>query len=587
MPVPARRPRPDGTTSSPRPRRRRFGDLGVRTRVVASVLVGVVVAGAVGGSALAALARTDAATASVYDDDLLGFERVAAMRRSTLEMRLDVTSHALAADDASRQTFVRDIAALDATIAEDLDAVVADASAAGHESLAEGAATFADALASYQQLRDRTLLPAAERGDLAAWQRARDMQAAPLIATMMDALAAMVDDQKASAQRSVADAHAAYSSNRTLVVVLLAAGPALALTLGLLTARGILRAVERVRVACDALADGDLTVEAGLDTQDEPGRAAQSLDRAIGTLREVVGDIDTTSVTLAAAAEQLSGSAQAIAAQAEQTEAQAGVVSAAAEQVSRTTQTVAAGTQQMDASIQEISRSTSEAARISDQAARSAAETTDVIERLGESSRQIGDVVKSIAAIAGQTNLLALNATIEAARAGHEGKGFAVVAGEVKDLAQETGSATEDIARRVEAIQADAARAVEAVAEISRVVGAVHELQTTVAAAVEEQTATTAEIGRNVTEAAGGSGQIAENIAGVAQAAAVTRDGSAESERAAGELAALSGRLRGVVGQFRYRVPAGSGAATPALPQQREPARRDEPTTAFVTLPTA
>ncbi|QZN84691.1 methyl-accepting chemotaxis protein [Cellulomonas sp. C5510] len=587
MSVPALHPRPDGTTSPGRPHRRRFGDLGVRTRIVASVLVGVVAAGAVGASALAALARTDAATASVYDDDLLGFERVAAMRRSTLEMRLDVTSHALAADEASRQAFVRDIAALDAAIAEDLGAVVEDAGGAGDEPLAEGAAAFADALASYQQLRDGTLLPAAERGDIAAWQRARDMQAAPLITTMMDALATMVDGEKASAQESVAEAHAAYVSNRTLVVALLAAGLVLALTLGLVTARGILRAVERVRVACDALADGDLTVEAGLDTQDEPGRAAQSLDRAIGTLREVVGDIDTTSVTLAAAAEQLSGSAQQIAAQAEQTEAQAGVVSAAAEEVSRTTQTVAAGTQQMDASIQEISRSTSEAARISDQAARSAAETTAVIERLGESSRQIGDVVKSIAAIAGQTNLLALNATIEAARAGQEGKGFAVVAGEVKDLAQETGDATEDIARRVEAIQADAARAVEAVAEISRVVGAVHELQTTVAAAVEEQTATTAEIGRNVTEAAGGSGQIAENIAGVAQAAAVTRDGSAESERAAGELAALSGRLRGVVGQFRYRVPAGPGGVSPELPQQREPARRDAPDTAFVTLPTA
>lgn len=531
-------------------RPRRFGDLGVRTRVLAAVLVGLVVAGTVGFAGLAALARTDAATERVYTEDLLGFERVAAVRRATLEMRLAVTSHALAGDAVDRAGFAGDIDGLDAQIDDDLAALAA----APDAGVADAVDAFTTALAAYREVRDTALLPAAESGDLAAWRAARDEGAAPQIAVMMDALATMVDGEKASAQESVAAAHAAYTGTRNLGVGLIVVGIAGALALGLATANDIVRSVNRVRAACDALADGDLTVEVGLATRDEPGLAAQALDRAIGTLRDVVGDIDATSVALAAASEQLTGSAQQIASQAQHTQEQAGVVSAAAEQVSRTTQTVAAGAQQMDASIQEISRSTAQAARISDQASRSAGETGEVIARLGESSRQIGDVVQSIAAIAGQTNLLALNATIEAARAGQHGKGFAVVAGEVKDLAQETGVATEDIARRVEAIQEDAARAVAAVQEIARVVAAVHELQTTVAAAVEEQTATTAEIGRNVAEAADGSGEIAANIAGVAQAAAVTRDGSAESRRAADELATMSGRLRSVVGRFRFRT---------------------------------
>src|SRR4029079_18201927 len=129
-----------------------------------------------------------------------------------------------------------------------------------------------------------------------------------------------------------------------------------------------------------------------------------------------------------------------------------------------------------------------------------------VMARLGESSTAIGNVVKVITSIAEQTNLLALNATIEAARAGDAGKGFAVVASEVKDLAQETARATEDISRRVDAIQTDTEGAVTAIDQISQVISRINEFQTTIASAVEEQTATTSEMNRSVSEAATGTG---------------------------------------------------------------------------------
>jgi len=167
------------------------------------------------------------------------------------------------------------------------------------------------------------------------------------------------------------------------------------------------------------------------------------------------------------------------------------------------------------------------------------------------SSKQIGDVVKVITAIAEQTNLLALNATIEAARAGESGKGFAVVANEVKDLAQETARATEDIAAKVASIQGDTSAAVEAIDEIVEIIGRLNEYQTTIASAVEEQTATTSEMTRNITQAATGSERIAANIGEISDAAEATAAGVEDTLGAARDLSGMSGQLRRLVGGFR------------------------------------
>ena len=176
------------------------------------------------------------------------------------------------------------------------------------------------------------------------------------------------------------------------------------------------------------------------------------------------------------------------------TSAQANVASAAAEQVSEMWRTVSTGTEEMGASIREIAKNANEAAGWRLRLSRSPRRPIATVAKLGESSAEIGNVIKVITSIAQQTNLLALNATIEAARAGEAGKGFAVVANEVKELAKQTAKATEDISRKIEAIQSDTKGAVDAIAQIGKIINQINDIQNTIASAVEEQTATTGEI---------------------------------------------------------------------------------------------
>ena len=355
-----------------------------------------------------------------------------------------------------------------------------------------------------------------------------------------------------------------------------------AVVFGTLLSRSIAIPLGRAVRLMESFAVGDLTgvvTPASLARKDEIGGLAVAVQGMLTSWRDVIGNINDGIGVLSASSAELSadsgqmsdgsreasGKAHAVAAAAEQMTANVMSVASGMEQTTVNLSRVASATEQMTSTIGEIAANSEKARRITEQATRQAASISEQMNQLGAAAELIGKVTETITEISSQTNLLALNATIEAARAGSAGKGFAVVANEIKELAKQTAAATEDVKGRIAGVQSSTAGGIAEIAKVTQVIHDVSDIVASIAAAIEEQSTVTKDIARNIGEASVGvvdanqrvsetsqaTAEIAREIVGVDRAAGQMADGSERVRASATEMSRMAGQLQVTVQRFK------------------------------------
>ncbi|WP_457577267.1 methyl-accepting chemotaxis protein [Desulfomarina sp.] len=325
--------------------------------------------------------------------------------------------------------------------------------------------------------------------------------------------------------------------------------------------------------------EGDLTSRLDVKTGDELEEMANWFNVFVTKLQGIIKKISNDSGRLDSSSEELAAIAETMAARVNETSDKSNNVAAAVEEMSANMSAVAgsmnetasavdmvaASVGEMTSTINEIAQTSEKARSITEKAVGQAASASSRVDELGEAAHDIDNVLATISEISDQVDLLALNATIEAARAGEAGKGFAVVASEIKELAQQTSVATQQVKERVLGIQNSTTATVAEINVISNVISENSEIVNTIATAVEEQSVTAGEISRSVDQILQGIQEINENIsqsttvseevareiAEVNQASMELNKNATNVSESAGALKRLASGFNRLVGSFK------------------------------------
>lgn len=396
-------------------------------------------------------------------------------------------------------------------------------------------------------------------------------------------LAAANNEEVSQARQEMNDYY--ISQRRILIGIMVVVMPIVVLMTLILSLRMIVAPIRSMTGVMNRLAGGELTVTVpGLGRKNEIGDMAHAVEvfrkglidaknlaeaerqqveareRRVIAMDKLIRDFDSgiegVLETISAASTELEQTAQSLSAMAEESSRAASSVAAASEEAATNVQAVALAGERMTSSIQNIIRDVGESSAAADRASAEAQETSLIAAGLIDATKKIDDVVVIIQDIASQTNLLALNATIEAARAGEMGKGFAVVANEVKNLATQTASSTEQIAEQVGSVQMVSTQVVAAIRKITDTIQNIHTMSASIADTMATQGQMTEEISANIVEAAQGTKEVTVNISHVSQGAEETGNSAHQLLDAAKDIARQSVMLRDQVGTFLSAIKA-------------------------------
>ena len=548
--------------------------LSIKSKLIA-VLGGLAIAAAAASATgWIALGLNNAAFRSVHDDRVVPLKQLKVISDSYAVDIVD-TAHKVRNGGLDWDDGLKGLDKAKAAIAQNWKAYAATSLTAEEEELvkaARGLMNPADAgvekLGGLFRAKDKSGLDAFVVGEL--YQ---------IIDPVTEKISDLVDLQLRVAGEDYDHTVKIFDVSKWIMLLVMALGAAIVAMGAAAIVRGVVRPLGAMTDAMKALAGGNADTEIpARERDDEIGHMAGAVQvfkdnivktreleaeqkasqerrekrqQAIGKLIQDFEALTTKVVqSVSSAASEMQNSASSLSASAEQGARQASAVAAASEETSTNVQTVASATEELAASVKEIGRQVAASTEISKRAVDEARRTDQTVSGLSDAAQKIGEVAELIRSIAGQTNLLALNATIEAARAGEAGKGFAVVASEVKNLANQTARATEEIAGQIDSIQGASRASVEAIKSISLTIAEMNKIAGAIAAAVEEQSAATQEIARNVQQAAAGTQEVNSNIAGVTNASQLTGQAAKSVLGAADNLARESGTLKTQVDRF-------------------------------------
>ena len=399
------------------------------------------------------------------------------------------------------------------------------------------------------------------------------------------AIEAIVAHREKLIRMTDSDAEGAFRQAKWVLGCCIIVSLVLASLLGFAIWRSLVQPLKACLDINNRLAAGDFSTSIPKEIcrrKDEFGALALAIDNSASTFRNILREISSNAQELTDTARMFGDTSRTQSEEAKESALETNAVATAGEQLAANSRnmtdstkhindsatTVSASVEEMAASINEVSKNCAREAEIANQAAKQADKTKEQMNRMAEAAQKIDKIVEMISRIAQQTNLLALNATIEAASAGEAGRGFAVVANEVKELARQSATATEDIRSQIGSIQTAAAESKKAIDDVVFVIDQVNQIAVSIASAVEEQSATSSEISRslheikistdeltsNVTESSVGAAEISRTIQAVSNSIKCTAGGAVRQEVSAKGLLYISESMQAVVGRFKLEM---------------------------------